>query len=302
MSYNNTGIPCQQPVRNRVRVAADARPAFQAHTHRCRCRIRWHTGCCPAKIETPREMNMTRTTRTRLGLGLLTAVLVAAATPGRAEDNKGDEGFVSIFNGKDITGWVYKSAPKESLEGRTETPDGRFVVRDGAIVCNEKDNTGKGGIKDLYTVKSYDSDFIFRAEFRAAPRADSGVYIRGPQLQVRDYPTVGPYKPKGFKAGNWNLLEIHVMGGVVTTTVNGKAVTENDVLELTVKNGKPTAKLNGKSVEVSMISVGVGAAAECKCNGEILEKAFKVPSKGGIGLQAETGKFEYRNVRVKELK
>src|SRR5262245_28054657 len=153
------------------------------------------------------EINMTHFMHNRLALGVLTAVLVAAAA-GRAEDTKDDDGFVSIFNGKDLTGWVYKSAPKESLEGRTETPDGRFVVRDGAIVCNEKDKAGKGGIKDLYTVKSYDSDFIFRAEFRAAPRADSGVYIRGPQLQVRDYPTVGPYKPKGFKAGDWNLIEI----------------------------------------------------------------------------------------------
>src|SRR5262245_48598466 len=103
-------------------------------------------------------MNMTYTTPTCLGLGLLTAVLAAAAAPGRAADNTDEDGFVSIFNGTDLTGWVYKSAPKESLEGRAETPDGRIVVRDGAIVCNEKDKSGKGGIKDLYTVKSYDSD------------------------------------------------------------------------------------------------------------------------------------------------
>jgi hypothetical protein len=74
------------------------------------------------------------------------------------------------------------------------------------------------------------------------------------------------------------------------------------VLELMVKNGKPTAKLDGKEVaDLNAIQVSVGAAALCKCNGEVIEKAMKCGLKGGIGLQAETGKFEFRNVRVKEL-
>ena len=70
---------------------------------------------------------------------------------------------------------------------------------------------------------------------------------------------------------------------------------------MTVKDGKPVATLNGKSVDVNKIDISVGAVAECKCNGEILEKAFKVPTKGGIGLQAETGKFEFRRIRIMEM-
>jgi hypothetical protein len=244
---------------------------------------------------------MHRATRSLLGLGLLTAILGTVATAGRAEEKKPEDGFVSLFNGKDLTGWVYKSAPKESLEGKTATHDERVVVKDGAIVMNAKDKNDKGGIKDLYTVKSFDKDFVLRLEFRAAPKADSGVYIRGPQLQVRDYPTVGPYKTVKFRDADWNDLEITVKGSVVTTTVNGKTLTDKDTLELTVKDGKPAAKLNGKEIDVNAINVSVGAVAECKCNGEVIEKAFKVPSKGGIGLQAEVGKFEFRNVRVKEL-
>jgi len=245
---------------------------------------------------------MNRATRSLLALGLAIAVLATAAGTGRAGEKKGEDGFVSLFNGKDLTGWVYKSAPKESLEGKTATPDERVVVKDGAIVMNAKDKDGKGGIKDLYTVKSFDTDFVLKMEFRAAPKADSGVYIRGPQLQVRDYPTVGPYKPKTFKDGDWNELEITVKGVVTTTTVNGKALTDKDTLELTVKDGKPEAKLNGKAIDVTAINVSTSAAAECKCNGEVIEKAFKAGAKGGIGLQAEVGKFEFRNIRVKELK
>ncbi len=235
------------------------------------------------------------------GLGLFVAS--AGALSLRAGgDFKTEDGYVSLFNGKDLTGWVYPGQKGKPMDGMTETPDKRFEVKDGVIVANAKDAKGKGGIRDLYTARIFDKDFHLKLEFRAAPRADSGVYIRGPQLQVRDYPTVGPYKKlKNFKDGDWNELDIVVRGGVVTTTVNGKAVSAKDVLEVTVKGGKPEARLNGKSVEVGKIEVSVGAAAECRCNGELLEKAMKVPAKGGIGLQAESGKFEFRRVRVKQM-
>jgi hypothetical protein len=237
--------------------------------------------------------------------GLVTCLCAVAAGPwteqGWAEEFQPEEGYTSLFNGKDLTGWRIKGS-KEDLAGKTEAADGRFQVVDGVIVVNEKDSHGKGGIKDLYTLRDFDRDFDLKLEFRAAPRADSGLYIRGNQLQVRDYPTVGPYKPKGFKTGDWNLLEIAARGGVVVTSVNGKALTNQDVLELTVKEGKPEAKVNGKDIDVRSIQVSVGDAARCTCNGELLEAAFKVPAKGGIGLQAETGKFEFRRIRVKVSK
>jgi hypothetical protein len=234
---------------------------------------------------------------------MLTAISPGAIA-GRAQNSPKEEaGFSSLFNGKDLTGWKYMPAPKESLEGKTETPDGRIAVRDGVILVNEKDRNGKGGIRDLFTVKEFNKEFILRMEFRAAPRADSGVYLRsaGAQLQVRDYPTVGPYKPKSFRSGDWNELEIIVKGTYATTTVNGKALTGKDVLDLTVKDGKPSAALNGKDIDVTAIEVKTGALADCRCNGEVLDKAFKIPFKGGIGVQAESGKFEFRNIRIREL-
>jgi hypothetical protein len=241
---------------------------------------------------------MPRVVLTMFGFAL--AALAAAGTLGRAQE-KTEEGYKSLFNGKDLTGWMHKSFPKVSLEGKTETPDGRFTVENGVIIVHEKDNKEKGGIKDLYTAGEFNKDFILKLEFRAAPKADSGVYIRGNQLQVRDYPTVGPYKPKSFKAGDWNELEIVVKGSTTSTTVNGKKLTDTDVLELATREGKTVAKLNGKEIDVKAFAVNKFTPAECKCNGEVIEKAFQVPNKGGIGLQAETGKFEFRNVRVKEL-
>jgi hypothetical protein len=227
----------------------------------------------------------------RIFAALLASSLAWAAPP------QADDGFTPLFNGKDLTGWKYGN---EILDGKTETADKRFQVVDGAIVAQEKDASGKGGIKDLYTVASFDKDFQLRLEFRAGLKADSGVYVRRTQLQVRDYARRNEQKQlTKFRNDDWNELDITVRGGVVSTTVNGKAVGPQDLLELTVKDGKPQAKLNGSAVDVANIQCTVGAVAECLVNGEVVDKAMKVPASGPVGLQAETGKFEFRRVRIK---
>src|SRR5271166_2729108 len=98
------------------------------------------------------------------------ALFAALAGLGRAADDFTPEtGYTSLFNGKDLTGWTYKGAPNVSLEGKTETPDKRIEVKDGVILMNEKDKDGKGGIKDLYTIKDFSKPFHLKLEFRAAP-------------------------------------------------------------------------------------------------------------------------------------
>lgn len=225
-----------------------------------------------------------------LGLFILT---MAAVTPGRAgEAPRTEEGYRSLFNGKDLTGW---RLGKMSLDGKTETPNRKWHVDNGVIVIDG------GGGGDIYTTEEFNKSFHLKLEFRAARKADSGLFIRGPQLQVRDYPRAGPYNKVKFKDDDWNELDVTVKAGVPIAKVNGKTLTESDTLELTVKDGKPTASLNGKSVDVNNIAVTVSAAALCKCNGEVIEKAFPVSNKGGIGLQSESGKFEFRNIRIKLL-
>ena len=76
---------------------------------------------------------MNRNVRTLFGLGLLTALL-AAQVPGAAEEKKEEDGFVQLFNGKDLTGWKYGAGAKDNLDGKTETPDKRIEVKDGVIV------------------------------------------------------------------------------------------------------------------------------------------------------------------------
>lgn len=180
-------------------------------------------------------------------------VLCALALTSTADEPKADgKSAIELFNGKDLTGWGYKTG--EKFDGKTESDDKRFTAKpkDGTIVVNP----GKG-IKQLWTTREFPGDFELRLEFRAAVNADSGLFVRSPQLQVRDYLVAGPYKDlKKYKPQDWNEIVVVVKGGV----------------------------------------------AHCTCNGEVLNAAMKVPATGGIGLEADRGQMEYRNLRLTEMK
>jgi hypothetical protein len=181
---------------------------------------------------------------------LLILSILPTSSPAADEPKADAKGAVELFNGKDLTGWGYKSG--EKFDGKAESDDKRFSAKDGVIVVN----AGKG-IKQLWTTRQFPGDFELRLEFRAAVNADSGLFVRGPQLQVRDYLVAGPYKDlKKYKPQDWNEVVVIVKDGV----------------------------------------------AHCTCNGEVLNAAMKVPATGGIGLEADRGQMEYRNLVLTEKK
>jgi hypothetical protein len=134
-----------------------------------------------------------------------------------------DPDFKPIFNGKDLTGWRVGDAV---LAGKTASDDGRFAVKDGVLVITgSKDKPPK--ITEIDTVESYDGDFTLRLEFRASKDANSGLHLRDKvfahQLQIRDYPRVGPYKSlKSYRDGDWNAIEVVVTGTKARCTCNGE--------------------------------------------------------------------------------
>jgi lysophospholipase L1-like esterase len=189
-----------------------------------------------------------------------------------------EPGFVSLFNGQDLTGWGFRPTSEGDKEivkkwratdpnapawpivteavafDAQESPDGRFVASNGRLIVTTPPEGRR--IQQLSTTKDFSKDFILRLEFRATPNADSGIFVRGPQLQCRDYPLAGPYKNlKHYRAGDWNEIEVTVKDGV----------------------------------------------AHCLCNGELLEAAMKVPPAGPIGLEGDRGQMEYRRIRLKEM-
>jgi arylformamidase len=157
-----------------------------------------------------------RTVRSSVFALLFWSSLLAAA---RADE----PGFRSIFNGKDLTGWRLGHT---DLAGKTASDDGRFAVKDGILVISgSKDTPPK--MAEIDTVESYDGDFTLRLEFRASRGANSGLHLRDKafahQLQIRDYPRVGPYKAlRGYKDGGWNAIEVIVTGTRARCTCNGE--------------------------------------------------------------------------------
>jgi len=80
-------------------------------------------------------------------------------------------------------------------------------------------------IQQLWTTGEFPKDFILKLEFRATPNADSGVFIRKPQLQCRDYVLAGPWKTlKKYKPQEWNEIIAVVKGGVAHCTCNGEVL------------------------------------------------------------------------------
>jgi lysophospholipase L1-like esterase len=140
-----------------------------------------------------------------------------------------EPGFVALTNGKDLTGWrlaaTKTSAAEDQLDGKPSTSDGRYVAINGRIVVT----TPREGrrIQQLYTKQEFSGDFVLKLEFRATPNADSGVFIREPQLQCRDYPLAGPYKNlKSYRPGDWNELVVSVKDNVAHCTCNDEVIEE----------------------------------------------------------------------------
>ncbi len=172
-------------------------------------------------------------------LGLL-AVTPDAFTP--------EAGFVNLFNGRDLTGWGYRVTPeadKKSAEnwkkndpnappwpfhdqpvnfdGKAVTDDGRYLAKNDRLVVTTPAEGRK--IQQLWTQREFGGDFVLKLEFRATPFADSGVFLRGRQLQCRDYLLAGPYnKLTQYKPQDWNELVITVKGNKAHCTCNGEVL------------------------------------------------------------------------------
>lgn len=199
----------------------------------------------------------------RNGTLLLAAVLSlsgACQVPhALAADNSPPEGFVALFNGRDLTGWKGLVAdPKKraamspaELAAAQKKADERmrahWKVEDGALVFD-----GKGD--SLCTAKDY-GDFELFVDWKILADGDSGIYLRGsPQVQIWDpkfhpegsgglynnqkHPNK-PSKAADKPAGEWNSCRIKMVGDQVTVWLNGELVLDKVVMENYWERDKP---------------------------------------------------------------
>jgi len=187
-----------------------------------------------------------------------------------------EEGFVSLFNGKDLTGWV----------GDTKG----YIVQDSTIVCKPGGN--------LYTEKEY-SDFVFKFEFKLTPGANNGLGIRAPltgdaaykamELQILDdtadkYKNLKPYQYHGSiygvvpvirghqtPVGQWNTQKVIAKGNHIKVILNGKTVVDADI-----KKASENGTMDGR------------------------EHPGLLNEKGHIGFLGHGSVVEFRNIEIRE--
>ncbi len=151
------------------------------------------------------------------------------------------DGFVSIFNGTDFSGW--------------QGPIDNYQISNGVIQCLPE----KGGT--IFTADEY-ADFVARLEFKLPPGGNNGLAIRYPgagdtayegmcELQVLDndaekFATLDPRQyhgsaygmvaaHRGFlrPSGEWNFQEVTVQGSKIKVELNGSIILDCDVSEVT---------------------------------------------------------------------
>ncbi len=231
------------------------------------------------------------------------ALAAAAAEP--------PAGFVSLFNGRDLSGWEVPAGD-----------NGHWKVVDGVIDYDAMSEAT--GDKSLWTQKEY-GDFVLRVEWRiketpyvnpnvpiirndgshkkgpdgkeiklAVPDSDSGLYLRGSsksQVNIWCWPT-GSGEVYGYRMDT--KLPTAVRAGVTPRTNADRDIGEWNAFVITMKGDRLTVVLN---------DVTVLDAAQLP----------DVPVKGPIGLQHHGAKkdgvwtsppslVQFRNISVQELK
>ena len=191
--------------------------------------------------------------------------------------NAAEDGFVSLFNGTDLTGWTIKGG------------DAKYHVEDGTIVGivnDERRNTF------LCTDKEYEN-FIFKAEFKFDQNFNSGIQFRSKARPDGDRERVYGYQAEMEPRG--------MTGAIYDEGRRGRWLNiETD--ELRESTIKPFKQSDWNELEIQCI----GPSIRTWLNGEPVSDIIDpLSDRGFFGLQVHSerhpGQVRWRNIRVKEL-
>jgi hypothetical protein len=245
----------------------------------------------------------------RLGAVLLLGVLTNA---GVAEDKPkapipavGADGWISLFNGQDLTGW-------EGLEGY-------WTVVDGAIQCSETKETSRQTDLILLCSKDNPGKFAnFEIHYRykwVTPDGNSGLQIRG-KIDNGKMFHVGGYQAD-IDAGNGYTGIIYDEGGVA----GGRGIMSNrgEKTVWNADNQRTSTPLKQTDAEIKALIKPVGEWNEVvvtavghhiiyRINGQIttemIDDSPKACQDGVIGLQMHAGHtmtLQFKDLKIKML-
>ena len=270
----------------------------------------------------------------KLSLVVATASLASTA-PATGASAAAPAGFTALFNGKDLSGWygwttrdpseLWAMTPEQQAEYKKKSIAGGLVDKKGksindhikahwSVQNGELVNDGHGYY--LTTDKDY-GDFELHLEYKALPKGDSGIYLRGvPQVQIWDTtggdprglgqdkgsgglwnnskgsPGKDPLKKMDRPFGEWNKVKVTMIGERVTVMLNGEVVVDHAVLENFFANQKSGYVAYAKAAAKEGKPVAPPPA------GYLRDPVFP---KGPIQLQTHGSEILWRNVFIREI-
>ena len=211
-----------------------------------------------------------------------------SAQPAQAADNElsakeKEEGWVLLFNGRDLSGW----------RNNNDKP-ARAAVEDGTVNPHRT-----GGY--LLIHKKPAGDFVLKCDVKMSqPNCNSGIFVRtgdlddpvysGIEIQISNdtkpsmhgfgaiYDLVAPVKDATNGPGKWNSVEVRCEGPLIEVSVNGEKVTAINCDEWDQPGRRPdgTKHKFGKAIK-------------------------EFPREGYIGLQDHGHDVWYKNIKLRKL-
>jgi len=221
----------------------------------------------------------------------LMITIVCAGASGCAGP-RGEQDFVSLFNGKDLTGWI------------TPGQDNSWVVENGVLTVKRDVMDGKEHNFDYLWTKDTYSDFILDLEFKVVEGTNSGIFFRtsdlrdpvytGIEVQVCNsygrnninkngtagaiYDCLEPTNNTINKPGEWNRCILTCKGSSIKVVLNNEQIIDMDLDQWTTPNMNPDNTKNKF--------------------GTALKDFART---GYVGLQDHGKPVWYRNIRIKRL-
>ena len=188
----------------------------------------------------------------------------------------GEEGFVKLFNGKDLAGW--------------EAKDDIWSVRDGMIVGKARPPRLKHN-SFLTTTKEF-QDFELRLEFHLVDgKGNSGVQYRSKRFFANSHEVSGYQADLGDNY--WGVLYDEARRNRVLQ----RPIDPQKLKKVLKRAGWNTYVIRAEGNHLTQFINGVKTI-------DYIEKDAGIARKGIIGLQVHSGppvEMQFRNIRIEEL-
>jgi hypothetical protein len=221
---------------------------------------------------------------------LAAAVLLVAAVA-IADERKSESGFVELFNGKDLDGWVQRGGKA------------KYSVEDGAIVGTTVPNVENAF---LCTTRDY-ADFVLELDFKVHPKLNSGVQIRS---HVTDKDTTVEGRKRKHPAGRVYGYQVEIdpsprafTGGVYDEARRGKFLADLKDNEAGRKAFKPDDWNHFKiECQGDAIKVWLNGVSTADFKDSMDKSGFIALQVHGVKDKPEPMQVRWKNIRIKELR